>query len=47
MQPWIILIVYVIALLAIDFLVLHKKTEVVFMKKASLETVQSNFRNCH
>lgn len=38
MQPWIILIAYVVALLAIDFLVLHKKNAVVSMRKAAMET---------
>ncbi|MCF8277359.1 MAG: TerC/Alx family metal homeostasis membrane protein [Flavobacteriales bacterium] len=39
MNFWIILITYLLALLAFDFLVLHRKNKLVTMRKAALETV--------
>ena len=37
--PWIILIGHILLLLLIDFFVLHKKNEIVSVKKASYETI--------
>ena len=37
--PWIILIVYVMTLLSIDFFILHKKNRVTSVKRAIFETI--------
>lgn len=37
--PWIILVSYILVLLLVDFFVLHKKNEIISVKKASYETL--------